>query len=204
MRKINGVEVAAKVVKIYQNKRTEEIQLIERLDSMPEWLIGETLEVARVFFERNAEPKVELMNGYEGEIIAVDMTELEYAAFELDGAKFLRTAEIQATSNALIAKIKSGYTDGEVSTFAQQYSGAKDILRGDFTTEDAEFVSQLAAARSMVAGETVPPEQLAAKIVENHAEAAGYTVGIIGKQQGLEMRVRAAETVDDVAVVVWD
>lgn len=121
----------------------------------------------------------------------------------LDELKAAKIAEILAISAAKMAVIEEGYSDGEVKTFEQQYSGAVGLLAGHTDTVAAQFVAALAAKRSEVGGVEVTPEQLAERIIANYLAAKEYTAAILGVQQGLETRVYLAQTVEEVAAVVW-
>lgn len=117
--------------------------------------------------------------------------------------KAAKTAEILAISAAKMAFIEEGYSEGEVKTFEQQYTGAVDLLAGNVYTVAAQFVAALAAKRTEVGGVEVTPEQLAERIIANYLAAKEYTAAILGVQQGLETRVHLAQTVEDVARIVW-
>jgi hypothetical protein len=126
-----------------------------------------------------------------------------FAPMTLDEAKAAKIAEIQAASNAAIAMLESGYTQGEVKSFDRQRQGALDILAENTTTADAQYVAALAAARAAAGEADCTTAWLAQRIKDNADTAAAYTIAILGKQQGLEVRVRAAQTVLDLEAVTW-
>ena len=111
--------------------------------------------------------------------------------------------EIQQTSNSAIAAMTAGYTVGEVQSFEQQRRGAADILAGNTETEDAQYVAALAAARAAAGDSGITALELAGRIAANAAAAAQATIAILGLQQGLEVRVRAATTPEELEGIVW-
>lgn len=121
----------------------------------------------------------------------------------LEELKEQKAADIRAKSDSLIAQVSTGYSQGEVSTFAQQYQGATDIQAGSTTTEEAQFVTSLLTARL---GTAPTDEQIAAfasLIVNNYEAAKAATISIVGTQQRLELAIRACTTKDEVAAVAW-
>ena len=133
----------------------------------------------------------------------VESLSAEEIAGKLAGAKAAKIAEIQGASNAAIAQIESGYTQGEIKSFDRQRQGAIDILAENTTTADAQYVAALAAARTAAGDAECTTAWLAQRIKDNADTAAAYTIQILGKQQGLEATVRAAETVEAVEAVEW-
>lgn len=131
-----------------------------------------------------------------------DLSAEEIAAI-LVGAKSAKIAEIQAASNAAIATLESGYTHGEIKSFDRQRQGAIDILAENATTADAQYVAALAAARAAAGDADCTTAWFAQRVKDNADAAASYTIAILGKQQGLEALVRAAQTVEDVEAVEW-
>lgn len=133
---------------------------------------------------------------WDGEKWALDQEEL------LEAVRTQKILEIQQASNAAIAAITAGYTVGEVQSFDRQRAGAIDYLAGVETT-DAQYVAALAAARAQAGDLECTAAWLAQRIKDNADTAAAYTIAILGKQQGLEARVRGAQTVAEVAAIVW-
>ena len=133
---------------------------------------------------------------WDGEKWALDQGEL------LEAVRTQKILEIQQASNAAIAAITAGYTVGEVQSFDRQRAGAIDYLAGVETT-DAQYVAALAAARAQAGDLECTAAWLAQRIKDNADTAAAYTIAILGKQQGLEARVRGAQTVAEVAAIVW-
>ena len=111
--------------------------------------------------------------------------------------------EIQQASNSAIASMTAGYTVGEVQSFEQQRRGAADILAGNTETEDAQYVAALAAARAAAGDEGMTALELSGRIAANAAAAAQATIAILGMQQGLEVRARAATTPEDLEGITW-
>lgn len=133
----------------------------------------------------------------------VESLSAEEIAAILADAKAVKIAGIQAASNAAIAALESGYTQGEIKSFDRQRQGAIDILAGNTETADAQYVAALAAARTAAGDTECTTAWLAQRIKDNADATAAYTIAILGKQQGLEARVRAAQTVEDVEAVAW-
>ena len=117
--------------------------------------------------------------------------------------KAAKISEIQQSSNSAIASMTVGYTVGEVQSFEQQRRGAADILAGNTGTEDAQYVAALAAARAASGDEGMTAFELAGRIAANAAAAAQATIAILGLQQGLEVRARAATTPEELEAIVW-
>jgi hypothetical protein len=111
--------------------------------------------------------------------------------------------EIQQASNSAIGSMTAGYTVGEVQSFEQQRRGAADILAGNTGTEDAQYVAALATARAAAGDEGMTVLELAGRIAANAAAAAQATIAILGLQQGLEVRARAATTPEELEAIVW-
>ena len=114
-----------------------------------------------------------------------------------------KISEIQQASNSAIAAMTAGYTVGEVQSFEQQRRGAADLLAGNTETEDAQYVAALAAARAAAGDSSITALELAGRIAENAAAAAQATIAILGMQQGLEVRARAATTPEELEGIVW-
>jgi len=134
---------------------------------------------------------------WDGEKWALDQEEL------LEAFRRQKILEIQQASNAAIAAITAGYTVGEVQSFDRQRAGAIDYLAGNTMTTDAQYVAALAAARASAGDAECTAAWLAARIKSNADAAAAYTIAILGKQQGLEARVRAATSVAEVEAIAW-
>ena len=118
-------------------------------------------------------------------------------------AKERKIHEIQHASNSAIASMTAGYTVGEVQSFEQQRRGAADILAGNTETEDAQYVIALASARAAAGDEGMTALELAGRIASNASAAAQATIAILGLQQGLEVRARAATTPEELEAIVW-
>ena len=114
-----------------------------------------------------------------------------------------KISEIQQASNSAIATMTAGYTVGEVQSFEQQRRGAADLLAGNTETEDAQYVAALATARAAAGDEGMTALELAGRISANAAAAAQATIAILGMQQGLEVRARAATTPEELEAITW-
>lgn len=114
-----------------------------------------------------------------------------------------KISEIQQASNSAIAAMTAGYTVGEVQSFEQQRRGAADLLAGNTETEDAQYVAALAVARAAAGDAGLTALELAGRIAANAAAAAQATVAILGMQQGLEVRARAATTPEELEEIAW-
>ena len=153
--------------------------------------------------QRLVGPSLALDGDHVAALWTVESLSAEEIAAILAGAKTAKIAEIQAASDAAIAQLESGYTHGEIKSFDRQRQGAIDILAENATTADAQYVAALAAARAAAGDADCTTAWLAQRIKENADTAAAYTIAILGKQQGLEATVRAAQTVEDVEAVEW-
>lgn len=126
---------------------------------------------------------------------------LDYSAAEvwgmLEKAKAAKVLEIQAASDAAIARIEVGYTQGEVKSWERQRQGAIDILNGDATTENAVYVTALANARIAAGDAEMTVTAFAERIKANSDAATALGIATLGKQQGLEARIRSV-TLDQV------
>lgn len=130
-------------------------------------------------------------------------TEEAYVAPDIEFVRTTKIIEIQSMSNKAIAELELGYTQGEIKSFDRQRQGALDIIAGNTTTPDAQYVAALAAARSAAGDTECTTESLANKIKENVDTATAYTISILGKQQGLEAKVRVATTIEEIELIVW-
>ena len=119
---------------------------------------------------------------------------------ELKGSK---CAAIRAESDRRITIIQEGYSQGEIKTFEQQHKGALDILSGDETTQEAQFVIALLNGR--LGREPVAEEKavFATQICTNYSNAAAATALIVGEQQRLELEARSATTKEELQAIEW-
>ena len=122
---------------------------------------------------------------------------------ELEQARADKIDEIQRASNAMFQKMQGRYTQGEVSSFERQKSGAKDILAGDLKSEDAQYVASLAAVRQAGGDAKTDAAVLAGKIMKNATAAEQAIVAILGHQQGLEVKAREAKTPEELEAILW-
>ena len=110
--------------------------------------------------------------------------------------------EIISYYDRVMAAAKEGYSTGEVDTWDIQRQGAADILAGDTSTTEAQFVATLAANRSAASGQTITAEYLAQRIQANVAAAQALSLAALGKQQGEYDLAEAATTPEELAAIV--
>ncbi|WP_302795293.1 hypothetical protein [Cloacibacillus evryensis] len=113
-----------------------------------------------------------------------------------------KKAQILAYYDHVMATAKEGYSAGEVDTWDIQRQGAADILAGDTSTTEAQFVISLAAGRSAASGRTITAEYLAQRIQANVAAAQTLSLAALGKQQGEYDLAEAATTPEELASIV--
>ena len=121
----------------------------------------------------------------------------------LDEIKKKTSAKIRSLSDSLVAKIREGYTAGEVETFAQQYSGARFIIGSGGNMEDSLFVSGLLSNRLGRIPNQTELNAFALMIVDNYFRARDAIVQIVGTQQRLELEIRNSSTKEDVCAIEW-
>lgn len=121
----------------------------------------------------------------------------------LEEIKERKCAEIRSLSDSFVAKIREGYTAGEVETFAQQYSGARFILGNGGNMEDSLFVSGLLSNRLGHIPNQAELNTFALRIVSNYESARDAIVQIVGTQQRLELAARNASTKEEVEAIGW-
>ena len=112
----------------------------------------------------------------------------------LASTKARKLAEINAACDAALAALTAGYPSSELLTFDKQEAEARALLADPEAA--TPFLTPLAAARGL---ET---EDLARKVI---AKADAFTTAsghVIGLRQKDEDRLKAAQTVEDVAVIV--
>ena len=113
-----------------------------------------------------------------------------------------KKASILAYYDNIMAQAKKGYSTGEVDTWDIQRKGAADILAGNTSTTEAQFVIQLAANRSVASGVTVTAVYLAQRIQANVAAAQALNLAALGKQQGQYDLACAATTEAELDAIV--
>ena len=112
----------------------------------------------------------------------------------LASTKARKLAEINAACDAALAALTASYPSSELLTFDKQEAEARALLADPEAA--TPFLTPLAAARGL---ET---EELARKVI---AKADAFTTAsghVIGLRQKDEDRLKAAQTVEDVAVIV--
>ena len=114
----------------------------------------------------------------------------------LASTKARKLAEINAACDAALAALTAGYPSSELLTFDKQEAEARALLADPEAA--TPFLTPLAAARGL---ET---EELARKVI---AKADAFTTAsghVIGLRQKDEDRLKAAQSVEDVAAIVPD
>ena len=112
----------------------------------------------------------------------------------LASTKARKLAEINAACDAALAALTAGYPSSELLTFDKQEAEARALLADPEAA--TPFLTPLAAARGL---ET---EDLARKVI---AKADAFTTAsghVIGLRQKDEDRLKAAQSVEDVAAIV--
>lgn len=108
-----------------------------------------------------------------------------------------KRAEIWGAGDAILANVKTNFTQAEVESWSKQEQGAKDIQAGDTTTEAAQFVAAIATRRG------VKTAVLVEKILANVASYGALSVAVIGEQQRLDDLIKAATTPAELDAIVW-
>ena len=124
--------------------------------------------------------------------------ELEYPAAELhklEAAKAVKLIEINAACELALADLTSTYPPGELQSWPQQVREAAAFLL------EPPGPTLLLAAIAEVRGLAVA--DLASRVQAKAEGYAAYSGAIIGKRQAAEDLLDKAETLDDVAAIVW-
>ncbi len=119
-----------------------------------------------------------------------------------DVLKRRKKAAILAYYDGIMAQAKQGYSGGEIDTWDIQRKGAADILAGNTSTTEAQFVATLAANRSAASGQTITAVYLAQRIQANVAAAQALNLAALGKQQGQYDLASAATTEAELDAIV--
>lgn len=112
----------------------------------------------------------------------------------LANTKARKLTEINAACDAALAALTSSYPSSELLTFDKQEAEARALLADPEAS--TPFLTPLATARGMAV------EELAQKVI---AKADAFTTAsghVIGLRQKDEDRLKAAQTVEDVAAIV--
>ena len=104
--------------------------------------------------------------------------------------------------DSIMATTKQGYSQGEIDTWETQVSGANDILAGDTSTNAAQFVISLAAARRAAGDTEMTAEYLAQRIKANAAAAAALQAPVMGKQGAEWKAADEATTQEELDAIV--
>ncbi|MEG1825453.1 MAG: hypothetical protein RR501_11850 [Cloacibacillus sp.] len=141
--------------------------------------------------------------GYEGYIqlavekavsVKIAQTPPEPTFEELVTAKRI---EVWSISDAILAQVKTNFTQAEIESWNKQEQGAKDIQAGNTATEEAKFVATIARGRE------IDVSVLVAKILTNVASYGALSAAVIGEQQRLDDLIKAAVTPEDLDLIVW-
>lgn len=112
---------------------------------------------------------------------------------KLDVAKEMKLDEIHNSVNAYMEKMKKGFSNAEMETWARQENGVKFLLTDINSQEyDAQWVKALAQTRGIPLEEMMQRIQVAV----NTMNTLAYQ--IVGYQQHLEDLINNATTVDEV------
>ena len=132
-------------------------------------------------------------------VTQMEVSDPEPVAPTLDELKVAKAEEIRGVSNMLRNRLQTGYSQGEVDTFAEQYAGAKAILSGGGDL----FVTGLLSNRLGRVPTQTELTEFANLIVANYERAKNAIVTIIGTQQRLELAIRTAATAEEVGAIAW-
>ena len=102
-----------------------------------------------------------------------------------------KRAEIWGAGDAILAQVKTRFTQSEIESWPKQEQGAKDIQAGNTETDDAKFVIAMAERRG------ITTETLVAKILYNVEYYAELSSNVIGEQQRLDDLIKLAEANND-------
>lgn len=162
---------------------------------------GKTLseaELRRAFYYVSF-PQVIKADELPADVTQVEIPDPEPVAPTLDELKAAKAEEIRNTSDMLRNQLQTGYSQGEVDTFAEQYAGAKAILSGGGDL----FVTGLLSNRLGRVPTQTELTEFANLIVANYERVKNAIVTIVGTQQRLELAIRAATTAEEVGAVAW-
>lgn len=112
---------------------------------------------------------------------------------KLDVAKEMKLDEIHNSVNAYMEKMKKGFSNAEMETWARQENGVKLLIENPESEEyDAQWVKALAQTRGIPLEEMMQRIQVAV----NTMNTLAYQ--IVGYQQHLEDLINKASTIDEV------
>ena len=114
----------------------------------------------------------------------------------VDAFRQARMSDINRACEDALSAIKSGYPDGEVLTWDQQEREAQAYTAD--SGADVPLLAGIAAARGITRADLV------GRVLAKTALAKSYTSTLIGKRQGLEDQLEAAETFAEVDAVTWE
>lgn len=112
----------------------------------------------------------------------------------------IKRREIWGAGDAILAAVKTNFTEAEIESWPKQEQGAKDIKAGNTETEVAVFVSTIAQNRG------IETSVLVDKILNNVATYEALLATVIGEQQRLDDLIKAAEAAQDaeaLSAIVW-
>lgn len=128
----------------------------------------------------------------------VYLGELKYAAADshkLEAAKVAKLVELSAGCELALAALTSTYPPGELQSWPQQVQEASGLQL------DPKAATPLLSAIAEVRGLTV--EDLADRVQSKAVGYAAYSGAIIGKRQAAEDLLDKAESLEEVAGIVW-
>ena len=166
---------------------------------------GKTLseaELRRAFYYVSF-PQVIKADELPADVTQVEIPDPEPVAPTLDELKAAKAEEIRNTSNMLRNQLQTGYSQGEIDTFAVQYSGALYLLGEGGTLEDSLFVQGLLSVRLNKIPSQSELTAFASLIKNNYTAAKEAMRDVLGTQQRLELAIRAATTENEVNKIVW-
>lgn len=129
----------------------------------------------------------------------------QYTAPDLpfEERRLRKKLEIQSLSDQFIYNLKQGYTLAEVDSWAKQEAGARALIADpDSTSDDAQFVRDMAAARE------VPVINLAQRILTNVATADKIISKALGHMQKLTdmadaINADSPTALEDLEAIQW-
>lgn len=118
--------------------------------------------------------------------------------YPLDYLKNQRKQYIRDRADIEAKAVRQAYSELEISTFAKQEKGAKDLLENiNSNSDEANLVRELAEARR------IDLSTLANKILKNVKEAYYFSVQLLGKQQKLEDSIDNCTTEEEIQSIDW-
>ena len=193
------------------------------LDSPAEWIDSLTAEEHKIYFDNSyvylkvIDGKLEsyadlatllLLTKSEEYDMKVDPKQVEgyylndngeiVLGIPLSNAKQNKLYEVQEIASNIIGKLKQGYLQLEIDTWTKQEKGAKDLAEDpNSTTSDAAFVRMMATNRGLDVNDLVR------RILGHVQVSENITSAVLGHLQGLQDRIDAAQTREEVDAINW-